>query len=346
MPLIIILFAAPQRAFAQTCPTVAASQEAVCNFEELGFSVASIGHLDGASIQIAESFTTGAATNGYNLQEVRIISAAFTSRVGAPGNFVVAIHDQASSGVGVQIGTLSGDNPVAVARTFAYTTSGIQLDANTEYFIVLSAPNAPTSGDNYYNAGIVSSTAQAGSDGWSIHDKLYAKSGAADFAESPDNFSLHIAIIADVNPATPTASSDATLSDLSLSGVMLTPEFTSSNMSYSASVGNDVDSTTITATATDSANATIAYDTPDDTDGDTADADVELIEGENTITVTVTAEDGTTNDYTITVTRAAPDAPDAPDAPTLPTLTIAADAATFTEGTNAMADFTVSSDQP
>ncbi|MGI9309997.1 MAG: cadherin-like beta sandwich domain-containing protein, partial [bacterium] len=138
-------------------------------------------------------------------------------------------------------------------------------------------------------------------------------------------------------------SSDATLSDLSLIGVTLAQTFDAETTTYTASVANNVVSTTITATATDTTGATITYDTPDDTDGTTDDVDVELIEGENTITVTVTAEDASTNDYTITITRAAPDAP---DAPTLPTLTIAADAATFTEGTNAMADFTVSSDQP
>ena len=43
--------------------------------------------------------------------------------------------------------------------------------------------------------------------------------------------------------------------------------------------------------------------TPDDANADTADHQVDLDVGENIITVTVTAEDGSTQTYTVTVTR-------------------------------------------
>ena len=91
-------------------------------------------------------------------------------------------------------------------------------------------------------------------------------------------------------------SDDATLSALSLSAGTLSPAFNAGTTSYAASVGNAVTSVTVTATAND-ADASVAY-----SPGRTVNLDV----GANPITVTVTAEDGTTGDYTVKVTRDAP----------------------------------------
>ena len=98
-------------------------------------------------------------------------------------------------------------------------------------------------------------------------------------------------------------STDATLSALSLSGVTLSSGFAADMLTYTASVGNDVASTTVTATATHDG-ATVAI-VPVDAD-DTADGhQVALGVGDTDIVVTVTAEDGTTmQTYTVTVTRA------------------------------------------
>ncbi|MGI9310441.1 MAG: cadherin-like beta sandwich domain-containing protein [bacterium] len=378
-----------------------------------------VGTITGTSfdgnLQVASSFTTGDAAHGYDLQDVRI---EFIASTGDPGDIVVALHASASGGgpADEPLDTLSGDNPVAFG-THTYTASEVSLAAGTEYFIVLSAPDAPTDSNNFYNATVIPMTGETGDSGWSIGDQSYFNRNEAGFEQDATPFILSFAVIADVNPPPPptlsiaatgapftegddasatftvssdpaptddlevvvtltgadtfvaesertqtitiaadatsatasfaiandetdeaaatatatigdsaaylgdgatamaaindddeptaAASDDATLNALSLSGVTLAPGFTSGNMSYTASVTNDVDSTTITATATDSANATIAYNTPQDTDGNTNDADVELVEGENTITITVTAADGTTNAYTITVTRAA-----------------------------------------
>ena len=89
------------------------------------------------------------------------------------------------------------------------------------------------------------------------------------------------------------ASSDATLSALSLSDGTLDPAFMADTMAYTAMVDYAVESVTVTATAND-AMASVADDGMHDLDV-----------GANTITVTVTAADGSTMMYTITVTRAA-----------------------------------------
>ena len=100
--------------------------------------------------------------------------------------------------------------------------------------------------------------------------------------------------------APPPASSDATLSDLTLSGVDF-GTFDSATTDYTASVGNDVTGTTVTATVNDGdATYVIKLDGAEDADGTVA-----LAVGDNTITIEVTAGDGqASRTYTVTVTRA------------------------------------------
>ncbi|MDE2655457.1 MAG: fibronectin type III domain-containing protein [Gemmatimonadota bacterium] len=105
-------------------------------------------------------------------------------------------------------------------------------------------------------------------------------------------------------PRTP--SSDATLSDLSLSAGTLDPAFADSTMMYTAMVTNDVASVTVMAT-TGHDSASVAITSSADTMGtdESNGRSVDLGVGETTITVTVTSEDeNETMAYTVTVTRA------------------------------------------
>ncbi|WP_018614670.1 cadherin-like beta sandwich domain-containing protein [Segetibacter koreensis] len=100
------------------------------------------------------------------------------------------------------------------------------------------------------------------------------------------------------------ASSNANLSNLSISSGTLAPVFTSGTTSYTASVANSVTSLTITPTVSD-ATATVTVNGVAVTSGNASGA-IALNVGSNTITTAVTAGDGTTTKtYTITVTRAA-----------------------------------------
>ena len=114
------------------------------------------------------------------------------------------------------------------------------------------------------------------------------------------------------------ASTDATLSNLELSGVTLSPAFTSAGVTYTGSAAYDVISTTVTPTAAH-AEATVAI-TPVDADTQTGGHQVDLAVGDTTVTVTVTAEDDSTKTYTLTVNR------------DKPTVTISAAAGTVNEG--------------
>jgi formylglycine-generating enzyme required for sulfatase activity len=89
-------------------------------------------------------------------------------------------------------------------------------------------------------------------------------------------------------------SSNADLSNLTVSEGSLTPIFASGTTSYSVNVPNSTTSITVTGTTADS-NATLG--------GDNGVAKT-LNVGVNTITITVTAQDGTTSkNYVVTVTR-------------------------------------------
>ena len=98
------------------------------------------------------------------------------------------------------------------------------------------------------------------------------------------------------------AATDAALSGLELSGVVLSPGFAPAVTAYSASVDHSVLSVTVTAMPGDS-RATVVV-VPVDADSVTAGDQVLLAVGPNVVTVIVIAEDGATVAvYTVTVTR-------------------------------------------
>jgi hypothetical protein len=99
-----------------------------------------------------------------------------------------------------------------------------------------------------------------------------------------------------------TASSDASLSDLNLSGATLDQLFQPSQTAYSASVGFLQASITLTPVATND-NATIQINGNEVASGTTSSA-IDLSDGQNIISLVATAEDGvTTRSYTIEITR-------------------------------------------
>ena len=111
-----------------------------------------------------------------------------------------------------------------------------------------------------------------------------------------------------------TPSDDATLSSLSVvdgvgTAVSLSPTFASDTDTYTANVGNTVSQLNFTAATTDDGAEVTSVTLNGTAISDTDLSDLiyvpSLIVGDNVIVLTVTAEDSSTEDYTVTVTRAA-----------------------------------------
>ena len=100
------------------------------------------------------------------------------------------------------------------------------------------------------------------------------------------------------------ASNDATLGALSLSGGTLSPDFASGTLRYTATVPNAATSINVTATTNHNL-ATLTVD-GDAVNSGVASGAITLSVGANSIPIVVTAEDSTTTQtYTVVVTRAA-----------------------------------------
>ena len=105
---------------------------------------------------------------------------------------------------------------------------------------------------------------------------------------------------------TRTASSVATLSNLTISSGTLSPNFNGAVTSYAASVTNATSSISLTPTATDP-NSTIRVNGTVVASGSPS-GQIPLVVGSNVITLLVTAQDGTIVTYTVTVSRPAANA--------------------------------------
>ena len=100
-----------------------------------------------------------------------------------------------------------------------------------------------------------------------------------------------------------TASSATGLAD-TYNSLTLTPAFSANTTSYTATVANTQTHAKLTPTVDDTDHATVTVDGNAVTSGSESDA-IALSQGDNAITVRVTAQDGTTKDYTVTITREA-----------------------------------------
>lgn len=120
-------------------------------------------------------------------------------------------------------------------------------------------------------------------------------------------------------------SNNADLSGLTLSSVTLTPAFVSGTAAYTANVANSVSSTTVTPTVFES-HARVTVNGTAVASGRASDV-IPLNVGNNAITTVVTAQDGTLQTYTVTISRALAPSNDGGSVATAPTSPV-----TYTDG--------------
>ena len=313
--------------------TVQANNVLVSNVGQTQASIFSL-----ATFDLAQSFRTGANATGYTLTSIELRLDS-TNSTNTP-----AVKLYSGSANGMLEATFTGPAMLDASsvKNYAFTpSSAVILPRSTTYWVVAEGATDWT---------YTRSTGEDGTSamGWSIGDdsKYRNADATGNFLTDPGNpFLIHVTgTLGGI-----VLSSDATLSALALedasnnSAITISPPFASGTTSYTASVVNGVDEITIAPTVSES-NATVEY--LDSSDAAITDADsgktgqqVSLSVDANTIKVKVTAEDTTTDTYTVVVTRAAA-APMVTDVD----VTSAPDSGD-TYGTSEMILFTVTFDQ-
>ena len=258
-----------------------------------------------SSAFLAQRVTTGPNAFGYTIAEVGV----FISNIGPTTTTVVSIRENDSSNTpGDLVATL--DNPATFtndALNMFTAPSNTTIDGeSTHYWITVNDGLTSNRGNFRGTTG----DGQTGETGWSIGNARLWRSSESS-AWNTDSVNLVISVRGSAR--TSTASDDATLSDLELeddsgTAITLSPSFVSGTTTYTAPVVNSVDEITIAPTVNDS-NATYEVQNNSgtaltDSDTGTAGFQVALSVGANIIKVEVTAEDNSTETYTVTVTRA------------------------------------------
>ena len=266
---------------------------------------------------IGLQFTTGDNAAGYNLDSVEIAVGDYENVV-----VTVSLYSDSSGEPGSSIFNFT--NPTSgitadAVNTFTAPANTTLAGSNTPYFIVFDGANDPDESTNRVRIFMThtndedsgGATNAEGDADWEIADISHALDSGVWYGDDTDELKIRLKGSAKSGGDTPTVSTDATLSALSLgTGVTLSPAFDADTYAYTASVANDIAEVTVTPTTTDT-DATFEYlDSSDaeldDEDTNAAGHQVELDVGDNTFKVKVTAEDGTTTKtYTVTVTRAA-----------------------------------------
>jgi hypothetical protein len=262
-------------------------------------------------VELIQDFTPGtlgySASVGSDVDEVTIAAmathanATVTGDTGAQDNLIegyneftitVTAEDDATTltyTIGITC-ALTDATSVSQAKT-ALDLAAI-LNGNTDANAVIANLSLPTTGENGTEISWGSNNTAIATDG-TVTRPLYADGNAiVRLTATISKGTASDTVIFNLTVTAQDASTDATLSGLSISESTLTPGFAPGTLGYSASVGNDVTSVTISATASDT-NASVS-----------GVGEKSLDVGDNTFTITVTAQDGTTNIYTIDITRA------------------------------------------
>ena len=250
----------------------------------------------------AQGFETGDNSSGYTLTSIEVklvVTGGNTS--GTPPDATLHKTNAANAAVA----TLTGPGTTTGGAVTFAAPANTTLDAGATYFILLQGGT-----DVHVERTNSNSEDSGGQSDWTV-----LNSGHYRTANQTGMFlSVVEAKQIRVNGTAggTTLSTDATLSDLDLfdnngNTITLSPTFMSGTTSYTMLVDNSVDEITIFPENND-ANAT--YEIQDgsgtalvDADSGEDDFQVTLSVGENTIKVEVTAEDTTTQTYTVVVTR-------------------------------------------
>ena len=263
---------------------------------------------------LVASFTTSANISSIKVASTTQVSGTTANNFTSPVTYVVTAQDGTTTKnwvVTVTVAALSSDTTLSnltisqgtLTPAFAAGTAVYTDGVNYTVTSVTVTPTINTAGGSITVVGV---PVASGSSSGPINLKVGANTITVVITAQDGVTSGFYTIT--VTRAAP--SSDATLSNLTISQGALTPAFASGTTGYADNVFNSVSSVTVTPTV-NQANATVTVNGTTVNSGSASGA-IALAIGPNTITLLVTAQDGTTTKgYTVTVTRAAPPSSDA-----------------------------------
>ena len=275
----------------------------------LGQNVSSNLGTNGRSV--AQGFTTGSTAGGYTLTSIDLVIESNPTET--QRDTIRAELWSNATGGGPDSKLANGDltvpaHPITAGTVTFTAPANTTLDASTTYWVV-----AYTTGAFDLKIDLTtSSNEDSGSAaGWSIGDSTYFVSSNQPSGAWTENLSSNLLRIR-VNGPESTLSSDTDLSNLAASSsadgntfttLTLTPStFNPATTGYTATVANNITHVKLTPTLSDTANASVTVNGSPVTTG-TASQSIAVSVGANAITVRVTAQDTTTKDYTVTITR-------------------------------------------
>ena len=119
----------------------------------------------------AQGFTTGGSDSGYTLTSVEI---AFDQVAYPSISYDVSIHATPFNNLSPRIGSLAGPCTVVADSLNTFTSSGIHLQANSTYFVVIRSVGGSASLLQNTDSDSEDSTSQSG---WRVLDGSYIRSG-------------------------------------------------------------------------------------------------------------------------------------------------------------------------
>ena len=264
------------------------------------------------TVYLGQGFTVATGGGNYTLTSIEIPIVDYDIAAADINSLSVSVWSTDSSGFpSASLHSLTNPSSIAADTTATFNAqAGATLEAGKTYAVIVYYDKTLTS--NYPRLSLIESLTESGVTGWTIANERLFRFGSTGIWSTLSDEVVRMRVNGTAaGGETPSVSTDATLSALSLgTGVTLSPTFDADTYAYTASVANSVDEVTVTPTTTDS-DATFEYlDSSDaeldDEDTNAAGHQVELDVGDTVFKVKVTAEDGTTTqNYTVTVTRAA-----------------------------------------
>ena len=239
---------------------------------------------------------TGYILTGLNVGEPTTVTVIVTAQDSTTKTYIITLTRAASlsdnadlGGLTISSGTLS---PQFSSSDITYTAS---VDNSVTQVTV-----TPTASDSLATIAVNGNTVTSGT-GYILTGLTVGEPTTVTVIVTAQDSTTKTYIITLTRAAS--LSDNADLGGLTISSGTLSPQFSSSDITYTASVDNSVTQVTVTPTASDSL-ATIAVNGNTVTSG-TGYILTGLTAGTTTVTVIVTAQDSTTKTYIITLTRAA-----------------------------------------